>query len=521
MPNPCLNGGSCSEPDGVAVCECPAGFEGEFCDPCRPNPCSNGTCSVGEVGGFSCECDTGWSGVHCTDPDCGDGVVDPGEECDDGNDYDGDGCRACLRATCRDGVVWEGIEECDDGNDNDNDGCLNDCTRAACGDGVVWGGHEDCDDGNGSDDDACLSDCTHAACGDGHVWEDVEDCDSPFSLECTGNCRFHWCGDGILWTGEEECDDGNDDNDDGCVDACMLATCGDGYVRGGIEDCEGTDLDSDLNGATCESLGQQPGDLFCGIGCVFDTLGCGVWPGMVVVPGGQFEMGSSLEADEEPIRWVHVDTFWMDQTEVTRAMYQQCVDAGQCSPPLFPWHENHCNWWDEADDHPVNCVTWNQAQSYCSWADKRLPTEAEWEKAARGIDGQPFPWGNLPSPNCDYLVMSNGWPGCAEEPHDIVTVEVGSRPLGDSPYGAKDMAGNVSEWVADIYAPYEPQDTHNPSGPPSEGGQMVLHVMRGGSWNDPDGFHVSNRTINSNEAIYDQGFDWVGFRCAKTPPGSM
>lgn len=507
VPNPCRNGGVCGEVGGAAVCECPEGFSGALCDPCDPDPCVNGTCSVGRSGGFICECDAGWAGETCANLSCGDGVLDPGEECDDGNLDDDDDCAACHPATCGDGLVWNGVEGCDDGNDNDNDACRNDCTYATCGDGVRWAGMEECDDGNTDDTDACLSDCKLAICGDGFVWDGTEDCDDGSPQQCTPNCRDHQCGDGIMWAGVEDCDDGNDSNHDECLNDCTKAVCGDGFIQQGVEDCEGTGLDSDLDGATCESEGQPAGSLYCAAGCTFDMAGCGVWPGMVVVPGGVFEMGSVHFAETMPVREVLVNTFWIDQTEVTLAAYTACVEAGGCSQAATG---DHCNW-EEAgrDDHPINCVTWNQADDFCSWADKRLPREAEWEKAARGTDARLFPWGDGPAPN-DAHVHNFFVPSWSTAP-------VGSKPLGDSPYGVHDMVGNVREWVNDKFNhQYDELDVDNPTGPhqaqcytpPYNDCRVIRHD------------NAVERRFGGHAELYNPTsaqYPYLGFRCARTP----
>jgi cysteine-rich repeat protein len=155
---------------------------------------------------------------------CGDGRLDPGEECDDGDDDSLNACsNECTYAGCGDGDVQAG-EACDDGNFDDNDACLDSCELAQCGDGKVWLGAEACDDGNPSDNDGCLGDCTLAKCGDGVLNEGVEDCDDGNDAntdDCLNSCVPAVCGDGVLWAGVEECDDGNDDPGDTC-DGCKL-----------------------------------------------------------------------------------------------------------------------------------------------------------------------------------------------------------------------------------------------------------------------------------------------------------
>ena len=329
------------------------------------------------------------------------------------------------------------------------------------------------------------------------------------------------CGDGFVREGVEECDDGNMSNTDECLADCTLASCGDGFVHDGVEDCEPTSLnhglEPELNGATCESVGLEPGPLLCGEGCVFDVQGCGVSDDMVVVPGGEFEMGSNTEPDEEPIRQMWVDTYWMDRTEVTVGAYEACVDEGACSEPSTG---PNCNWAQGGpvagfEAHPVNCVDWSQAEDYCAWAGggtKRLPTEAEWEKAARGTDGRTYSWGDMPEPSCSHVVMNDvaaGGSGCGMGS----TWVVGSKPQGTSPYGAQDMAGNMWEWVADWYGAYGVGETNNPMGPPMGNGR----VLRGGSWNN---YNSNNFRAANRYGIFFPTVDIyaVGMRCARTPP---
>ncbi|HEY8378931.1 MAG TPA: DUF4215 domain-containing protein [Nannocystis sp.] len=183
---------------------------------------------------------------------CGDGVVDPGEECDDGNDVDGDACtNACTNAVCGDGIVGPG-EMCDDGNMNDEDDCTNACAPASCGDGIVQVG-EECDDGNMVDTDACLSTCAAAKCGDGVVQEGVEACDDANDVDtdaCLSTCAAAVCGDGVVQEGVEECDDGNMVDSDACLSTCAAAKCGDGVVQEGVEECDDANT---VNDDTCSN----------------------------------------------------------------------------------------------------------------------------------------------------------------------------------------------------------------------------------------------------------------------------
>jgi formylglycine-generating enzyme required for sulfatase activity len=259
---------------------------------------------------------------------------------------------------------------------------------------------------------------------------------------------------------------------------------------------------------------------------------------MVAVPGGDFPMGSpdgEGDDDEHPQHSTYVDAFWIDRTEVTNRQFEQFVqqtgylsdveNAGQswvCLEPDGTCEEvNGADWRhpegpssDISDrmDHPVVQVTWNDAAAYCQWAGVVLPTEAEWEKAARGTDGRIYPWGNgfdssrlnYCDDNCPYDLKDakadDGYAG---------TAPVGTYPTGVSPYGALDMAGNVWEWVADWYAEdyYGRSPDRNPQGPPS-GDQRGL---RGGSWAAPADEVRSARRF---AGYPDAGHDSVGFRCA-------
>jgi len=176
---------------------------------------------------------------------CGDGVVGPGEACDDGNDVDTDACLStCVLASCGDGYLHAGVEQCDDANAIDTDACLSTCELASCGDGVVHAGHEACDDGNDDDTDACSNTCAVASCGDGIVQAGVEQCDDGNILNtdaCLTTCLPASCGDGFLRIGVENCDDGPDNSDtapDACRSTCERAACGDGVVDTG-EACDG------------------------------------------------------------------------------------------------------------------------------------------------------------------------------------------------------------------------------------------------------------------------------------------
>ena len=172
---------------------------------------------------------------------CGDGKLGPGEECDDGNRSDRDGCtNVCMFARCGDGALRIGAEQCDDGNSLNDDACPSTCQPARCGDGYVQVGLEECDDGNEADDDTCLHDCTKARCGDGILssGEQCDDGNADDADDCLNDCHVPSCGDGHVHTGVEVCDDGNRNNDDACTELCMPASCGDGFVQAGVEACD-------------------------------------------------------------------------------------------------------------------------------------------------------------------------------------------------------------------------------------------------------------------------------------------
>jgi formylglycine-generating enzyme required for sulfatase activity len=217
--------------------------------------------------------------------------------------------------------------------------------------------------------------------------------------------------------------------------------------------------------------------------------------GMLFIPAGDFTMGSNQNppGDESPQHRVALDGYWIDRLEVTNADYRPCVDSGGCSEP-----SDLQAFADPAfAAHPVVYVTWFQAQAYCVWRGKRLPTEAEWEKAARGTDGQPFPWGDDSRP--DLLNAGGSTNG---------TRPIGSYPEGASPYGALDMAGNVWEWVDDWYAAYPGSAYRN-----DYFGEKYK-VVRGGSWNHPI---QDARTFHRDIASPGRALAVVGFRCAASP----
>lgn len=258
-------------------------------------------------------------------------------------------------------------------------------------------------------------------------------------------------------------------------------------------------------GAGCACEGACDADLECG------SAGFCVRPGMVWVPEGEFLRGCTIDdeptcdEDEGPRVTVFVSAYAIDRSEVTEAEYAACVAAGSCPAPecLKGIGEKA---YDPVNngDLPVDCVSWDMASAYCAWVDKRLPTEAQWEKAARGVDGRRFSWGDAPEPGCDLAIMAENKKGC-----DVGDRwAVGSKLAGNSPYGAVDMLGNVSEWVSDWYAVYDPRELIDPAGP-AEG---TLRVARGGSFNSTGAANLRT-TFRVHVNPQDQ-HPGQGFRCA-------
>ena len=233
---------------------------------------------------------------------------------------------------------------------------------------------------------------------------------------------------------------------------------------------------------------------------------------MVYVPEATFKLSEQGKGGKGT-HDVKLDGFWIDQTEVTNSHYKQCVQAGDCLPPTT------CSWGEPTyddpayDDHPVICVTWEMSVSYCTWAGGRLPTEAEWDYAARGPERYAYVWGNNFDPEklnfCDV--------NCPQSDSQFddgygLTAPVGSYPDGISWFGALDMNGNVWEWVADWYAPYRFEFEDNPRGP-NRGDERVI---RGGSWyDDPDFLRADHRhPFNPNDYNH-----LIGFRYAVSATG--
>jgi formylglycine-generating enzyme required for sulfatase activity len=233
----------------------------------------------------------------------------------------------------------------------------------------------------------------------------------------------------------------------------------------------------------------------------------------ILIPAGSFQMGcdssnsaETCRGDEQPLHTVTLDGYYIDKYEVTNARYKACVDAGGCTAPGSVNSDTRSPYYGTSTyaDYPVIWVTWHQARAFCAWAGKRLPTEAEWEKAARGSsDTRKYPWGNE-APGCSRL----NYGSCVGD-----TSRVGAYPSGASPYGVMDMAGNVWEWVNDWYGAsyYSVSPSVNPQGPATG----EYRVLRGGSWEN-GGYDVRSAFRVRNSPGY---WYFYGFRCVR-PTGT-
>jgi formylglycine-generating enzyme required for sulfatase activity len=245
----------------------------------------------------------------------------------------------------------------------------------------------------------------------------------------------------------------------------------------------------------------------------------------VYVPPGEFIMGwDGIDAQiaengraypEIPVNTVNLDGYWIDKYEVSNGQYALCVNAGVCQPPYLNSSETRAKYFDDPEysNYPVIWVKWYMARAYCEWAGRRLPTEAEWEKAARGTDGRKYPWGNDPLSgeranfcdiNCPRTIANpiydDGYPD---------TSPVGSYPAGASPYGAMDMSGNVWEWTGTLIRPY-PYDASDGREDLEANGERV---WRGGPWSN--GYWWMRSSVRYR-SIPDYWYVNLGFRCASS-----
>ncbi len=348
---------------------------------------------------------------------------------------------------------------------------------------------------------------------------------------CKPNCAGKSCGsDGCGGSCEKKgsCDDNDPCTTDGCnintgacthapttgacndgdacttSDACAAGTCSGSAIS--CDDSEPCTVDSCDNTTGCKHTPAADGQA-CGSGMVCKSAVCVSGTptppsGMVYIPAGKFEMGCiagdlACEADEKPPHTITLPAFFIDLNEVSFIQYQWCVDAGKCPSP---GSTAGCNFGKVT--FPINCVTWAQADAYCAWKGKRLPSEAEWERAARGgLEGKPYAWGDA-APSCSLAAYGD----CGLS----ASLQLGSKPPGNNAYGMLDVAGNVSEWVADWYdaAYYATSPGSSPKGAASSASGD--HVRRGGSYLSPP----SALRLSDRDASHGSGPD-TGFRCAQ------
>lgn len=248
---------------------------------------------------------------------------------------------------------------------------------------------------------------------------------------------------------------------------------------------------------------------------------------MCFVPEGEFKQGCNEAIDDEchileyPYHRKTLESFWIDKYEVTIEEFQKCIDAGACnnndkeSPHydayrIIDEYEEYYNWCNlnnaEKSGHPMNCVSWLGAEAYCKWVGKRLPTEAEWEKAARGTDGRKYPWGN-DEISCEHAVYNE-----TDSLYNGETQPIGIREKGVSPYGCYDMAGNISEWTSDKFDYYRPDEDDIIYDYPSL--KTLSHITTRGGYYRGGKRHVrcSNRGV---VASVEELNDTMGIRCVK------
>jgi formylglycine-generating enzyme required for sulfatase activity len=251
---------------------------------------------------------------------------------------------------------------------------------------------------------------------------------------------------------------------------------------------------------------------------VFLLMGDGVWAApsekmqgpqdMVLFPAGEYMMGSQPGnglKDEQPPHKVYLDAFWLDRYEVTGGDFAAYLKANPNEHPTIT------GWWDREPrpdmvDKPVIGLTWQRCRNYCRWRGKRLPTEAEWERAAAGLEGRTYPWGEAP-PTPERANFHK----CCFIRKGEVLHEVGSLEPGKTPEGVYDLAGNIAEWVYDWYDKtyYSSGVYKNPRGPDTG----TYHVIRGGAWNSLPDYMRSSHRYGYDDA---KGFYGIGCRCARS-----
>lgn len=292
-----------------------------------------------------------------------------------------------------------------------------------------------------------------------------------------------------------------------CINGEWIDDC---VPTGSPEICDGLDND-------CDELVDEDFDMEtdpencgeCGHVCRAEDEACIAGrcePGdMIFIPAGTFIMGDESNVLASPSHEVAVPAFWIDQYEVTVLEYSDCVEANECSAPGMA---DGCNWQVAGrDEHPVNCVSWDDASAYCAWVGSRLCSEAEWEKATRGLDLRIYPWGNQTA-SCLLAIMNDGrGDGCGTGS----SWAVGSKPAGASADLVYDLAGNVSEWVEDYWhAGYTNAPTDGSAW--VEDCEVERRLSRGGAYSSTAGSLKSAYRIHRDPLAL---LPSQGFRCCR------
>ncbi len=512
--NPCT-ADTCATATGCASTPAPATCnDGDVCttgDTCQTGKCTGSPTSCDDQNPCTTDtCQTGTGCVHWAAV----GVCDDGNACTVSDACTAGACQGGVPRDCGDGVACTvddcvpatgcthvaGTGPCEDGNPctvNDS------CAGGAC----IGGGGASCEDGTPCTLDGCdpKSGCTHTP-KDGGACTDKNDC------TVNDACKGGVC----VGDGQPTCDDQNPCTKDectpgsGCGHVAVSGACSGGTCVGGVcclPSCTGKKCGPDACGGSCGTCSALEE-------CAVASGQCegAKTPGMGLVPSGSFNMGcnapldTQCAADESPYHLVTLPAYEIDLREVTNGAYAQCVAAAACTAPSGA--VGGCLYGDgKYVDHPVNCVDWGQASAFCTWQGKRLCTEAEWEKAARGTDGRLWPWGNVTA-TCAYAVMLEGIkPGCGLG----TTWPVGLIDDGVSPYGVYDLAGNVREWVSDWYSAtyYGISPASAPKGP----GFGQSKLLRGG---DLDRLSSELRTSRRTSLLPQNSGPSIGVRCCKT-----
>ncbi len=328
--------------------------------------------------------------------------------------------------------------------------------------------------------------------------DDDEPCTQDLCVN--GKCQYSVFDDGV------ECDD---------LDRCTdNDSCLDGLCTGDAKDCSSLDVTCKLGvcnklSGECEAI-AVPNGTMCDDNqyCLDGECRNMTW---VTIAGGTYTMGDNEHANESPEHTVTVPSFQITKTEITLELYKYCVTAGACSEPSN--NDDKCTWkYESSDDnedgdYPINCVDWNQAKDFCEWAGGRLPTEAEWEFAARSRGQDKFyPWGDE-VPSCEFaIIRDSGTHYCKDAPQNVC-----SKEAGNTEQGLCDMAGNVQEWTADWwYAGYDNTPT---DGSAMTGSQYdTSRSVRGGSFEDTANY---SRCTWRYGADNDEQAHSLGFRCAR------